>query len=98
MNLNVFLIQKAADKFKSFRFRGPKWNFDSLTMIYGTNYATGNYSIGGVDTEDIDNVFRHDMSGLVDEDEHLEDIEENQSIPLTDSIRKRSAPAPILEK
>ncbi|KAF6142045.1 hypothetical protein GIB67_038013 [Kingdonia uniflora] len=71
---------------------------DSLTMICGTNYATGNYSIGGVDTEDIDDVYHPDMSRLVDEDEHLEDIEENPSISLTDSIRKRSAHVPPLEK
>ncbi|KAF6156244.1 hypothetical protein GIB67_030247 [Kingdonia uniflora] len=67
-------------------------------MICGTNYATCNYSIGGADTEDIDDVYRPDMSGLVDEDEHLEDIEENQSVPRTDSTSKRSSPTPPLEK
>ncbi|KAF6140334.1 hypothetical protein GIB67_011353 [Kingdonia uniflora] len=67
-------------------------------MICGTNYAIDNYSIGGVDTEDIDDVYHPYMSGLVDEDEHLEDIEETPSIPLTDSTRKRSALAPPLKK
>ncbi|KAF6155024.1 hypothetical protein GIB67_035771 [Kingdonia uniflora] len=67
-------------------------------MICGTNYATGNYSIGGVDTEDIDDVYHPDMSGLVDENEYLKDIEENPSIQLTDSTRKRSVPSPPLEK
>ncbi|KAF6173171.1 hypothetical protein GIB67_028469 [Kingdonia uniflora] len=51
-----------------------------------------------LDTKDIDDVYDPDMSGLVDEDEHLGDIEENPSIPLTDSTRKRSTPAPPLEK
>ncbi|KAF6141310.1 hypothetical protein GIB67_024394 [Kingdonia uniflora] len=90
--------KKVVDKYKSFRFRDPKWNLDNLTMISGTNYATGNYSIGRVDTEDIDDVFCPDMSGLVDEDKHLEDIEENPSVPLTDSTRKRLAHVPPLEK
>ncbi|KAF6157141.1 hypothetical protein GIB67_041602 [Kingdonia uniflora] len=40
-----------------------------------------NYSIGGVDTEDINDVYCPDMSRLMDEDEHLEDIEENPSVP-----------------
>ncbi|KAF6159443.1 hypothetical protein GIB67_032214 [Kingdonia uniflora] len=64
-------------------------------MICGINYATGNYSIGGVDTEGIDDVYYLDMSRIVDEDEHLKDIKDNSRVPLTNSTRKQSAPLPL---
>ncbi|PIA27279.1 hypothetical protein AQUCO_08100014v1 [Aquilegia coerulea] len=63
---------KDSKKFKAFRDRGLKWDYEKLSTVIGNSHATGSYSVNGLD-EDTEKNGEEDSIDL--------EIGEKQSLP-----------------
>ncbi|PIA50406.1 hypothetical protein AQUCO_01300858v1 [Aquilegia coerulea] len=44
-------MQKDSKKFKTFRDRGLKWDYEKLSTVIGNSHATGSYSVNELDED-----------------------------------------------
>ncbi|OVA10123.1 Myb/SANT-like domain [Macleaya cordata] len=67
------LLVQNKPKFKHFRDRGCKWDFEKLSIIIGNDHATGSYAQGGLDSETV----VHDVDEDCNNDQPRENVEES---------------------